>query len=186
MRNSITIHKIDEIENLYMIFGDNGGRFPHCHTFLFIEKGEITLIDPQCGRELLSQNLSSMGKSWRNIREFEERSKFSSWLYRIAINTCLDAQKKIKKHRELPFTDQYLKSQEPSIIQQDRTGNIDDELAAAIMQLSRNQRTAIILRYFHDQSIHDIAEVIGCSDATVRIHLHRAIQKLDILLTKRK
>ena len=125
-------------------------------------------------------------KSWRNIREFEERSKFSSWLYRIAINTCLDAQKKIKKHRELPFTDQYLKSQEPSIIQQDRTGNIDDELAAAIMQLSRNQRTAIILRYFHDQSIHDIAEVIGCSDATVRIHLHRAIQKLDILLTKRK
>ncbi|MFX1455811.1 MAG: MBL fold metallo-hydrolase [Promethearchaeota archaeon] len=51
-----------------MIFGDNGGRFPHCHTFLLIEGEEITLFDPQCGRELLGQELRSMGKSWRNIR----------------------------------------------------------------------------------------------------------------------
>ncbi|MFW9896042.1 MAG: MBL fold metallo-hydrolase [Candidatus Thorarchaeota archaeon] len=51
-----------------MIFGDNGGRFPHCHTFLLIEDEEITLFDPQCGRELLGQELRSMGKSWRNIR----------------------------------------------------------------------------------------------------------------------
>jgi RNA polymerase sigma-70 factor (ECF subfamily) len=125
-------------------------------------------------------------KSWRNIRDFEEKSKFSSWLYRIAINTCLDAQKKIKKKRELPVANQNLDGNESSIIQQDWTGSIDDELASALKQLSQNQRTAIILRYFHDKSVHDIAEVIDCSDATVRIHLHRAIQKLDALLNRGK
>ncbi|MFW9821730.1 MAG: MBL fold metallo-hydrolase [Candidatus Thorarchaeota archaeon] len=62
------VHQVNGIKNLYIIFGDNGGRFPHCHTFLFIEGEGITLFDPQCGRELLGQALSSMGKSWRNIR----------------------------------------------------------------------------------------------------------------------
>ncbi len=51
-----------------MIFGDNGGRFPHCHTYLLIEGEEITLFDPQCGRDLLERELNKMGKSWESIK----------------------------------------------------------------------------------------------------------------------
>jgi glyoxylase-like metal-dependent hydrolase (beta-lactamase superfamily II) len=51
-----------------MIFGDNGGRFPHCHTFLLIEGEEITLFDPQCGRDLLERELNKMSKSWKSIK----------------------------------------------------------------------------------------------------------------------
>ena len=51
-----------------MIFGDNGGRFPHCHTFLLIEGEEITIFDPQCGRDRLERELHSRGKSWKNIK----------------------------------------------------------------------------------------------------------------------
>lgn len=124
-------------------------------------------------------------KSWRNIRDFEEKSKFSSWLYRIAINTCLDAQKKRQKNRGASIVDQNLDNSELLINQPDHIETIDDELTAALNHLSQNQRTAVILRYFHDKSVHDIAEVIDCSDATVRIHLHRAIQTLDTLLNRR-
>ncbi len=51
-----------------MIFGDNKGRFPHCHTLLLIEGEEITLFDPQCGRDLLERELNNMGKSWKSIK----------------------------------------------------------------------------------------------------------------------
>ena len=51
-----------------MIFGENGGRFPHCHTFLLIEDEEITIFDPQCGRERLERALNTMDKSWNSIK----------------------------------------------------------------------------------------------------------------------
>lgn len=125
-------------------------------------------------------------KAYRNIRDFEEKSKFASWLYRITINTCLDAKKKLNRRHELPLESEDFVNKEQSAINGDQIGDIDDELAAALEQLSDNQRTAVILRYFHDKSVHDIAEVINCADATVRIHLHRAMQKLDAMLNRRK
>ena len=125
-------------------------------------------------------------KAYRNIRDFKEKSQFSSWLYRITINTCLDAQKKLNRRHELPLEIEDLVIKDQSAINGDQIGNIDDELAAALEQLSDNHRTAVILRYFHDKSIHDIAEVIDCANATVRIHLHRAMHNLDATLNKRK
>ncbi len=56
------------MENFFMIFGDNDGRFPHCHTLLWIEGEEITLFDPQCGRDRLEKELNKMSKSWKNIK----------------------------------------------------------------------------------------------------------------------
>jgi glyoxylase-like metal-dependent hydrolase (beta-lactamase superfamily II) len=67
-RNIIIIHEINGNKNLFMIFGDNNGRFPHCHTILLSEGQEITIFDPQCGRDLLEKELNSMGKTWNNIK----------------------------------------------------------------------------------------------------------------------
>ena len=125
-------------------------------------------------------------KAFKNIGDFEERSRFSSWLFRIAVNTSLDARKNQSRRRKfLSKKDVYDESVQKSA-NQDMQDGIDDTLVNALNKLSDHQQTAIIMRYFHDSSIREIAEVLDCSESTVRIHLHRAIQKLDKSLKKRK
>ncbi len=116
-------------------------------------------------------------RAFRNIRDFEEKSLFSSWLYRIAVNASIDALKSRarKKRRPLEAADDERENGTP----QNAQDLLDDEMIYAINKLSENQHTAIILRYFHQKSIHEIAEVLDCAESTVRIHLHRAIQKLQ-------
>ncbi len=51
-----------------MIFGDNNGRFPHCHSYLSINNEEITIFDPQCGISLIKNGLKILQKSWKDIK----------------------------------------------------------------------------------------------------------------------
>ncbi len=125
-------------------------------------------------------------KAFKNIGDFEEKSRFSSWLFRITVNASLDARKsKIRRRKFLIKKEVYEKNSQVSTQPEWRDG-IDDTLINALNKLSDHQQTAIILRYFHDKSVREIADVLDCSENTVRIHLHRAIQKLDKSLKKRK
>ena len=125
-------------------------------------------------------------KAFKNIGDFEEKSRFSSWLFRITVNASLDARKsKIRRRKFLIKKEVYEKNGQVSAQPEWRDG-IDDTLINALNKLSDHQQTAIILRYFHDKSVREIADVLDCSESTVRIHLHRAIQKLDKSLKKRK
>ncbi|MCK4558287.1 MAG: RNA polymerase sigma factor [Calditrichia bacterium] len=125
-------------------------------------------------------------KAFKNIGDFEEKSRFSSWLFRITVNASLDARKsKIRRRKFLIKKEVYEKNGQVSA-QPEWQDGIDDTLINALNKLSDHQQTAIILRYFHDKSVREIADVLDCSESTVRIHLHRAIQKLDKSLKKRK
>ena len=123
-------------------------------------------------------------KAFRNIRDFEEKSLFSSWLYRIAINASFDALKTRARRKKQPVE---AANQVPvDSHQKDAVIPMDDDMVNAIGKLSDNQHTAIVLRYFHNRSIHEISEVLDCAESTVRIHLHRGIQKLQKDLKREK
>ncbi len=125
-------------------------------------------------------------KAFKNIGDFEEKSRFSSWLFRITVNASLDARKsKIRRRKFLIRKEVYEENGQVSA-QPEWQNGIDDTLINALNKLSDHQQTAIILRYFHDKPVREIADVLDCSESTVRIHLHRAIQKLDKSLKKRK
>ena len=123
-------------------------------------------------------------KAFRNIRDFEEKSLFSSWLYRIAVNASFDALKMRRRQKKQPVESAIQEPVDPH--QSDGVIPMDDDMVNAIKRLSENQHTAIVLRYFHNKSIHEISEVLDCAESTVRIHLHRAIQKLQKDLKKEK
>lgn len=118
-------------------------------------------------------------KAFKNIRDFEEKAQFSSWLYRITVNACLDAQKRVHKRPEKRIESSEHESAKQRVKESSQLDSIDDTMAYALDKLSNNQRTAVILRYFHDKTIQEIAEVIDCAESTVRIHLHRAMLKLS-------
>jgi RNA polymerase sigma-70 factor (ECF subfamily) len=111
-------------------------------------------------------------KALDSIGGFEEKSAFSTWLYRITINRCLDRlrmherKKRLLERERLHNAERKEIPAEPLLIDLNRA------------DLSEAQRTAVILRYFNDLSVSEIAEILDCSEKTVRTHLYRAIKKL--------
>jgi len=113
-------------------------------------------------------------KAYDAIESFQRRSSFETWLKRIAINASKDALRK-KKRTPVKMT---LKKDIADAQDHNRSNETIDIFDKALMNLSANQKTALVLRYYHGEKINDIAEIMNINENTVRIHLHRAIEKI--------
>ena len=115
-------------------------------------------------------------KVFVKISSFEGKSKFSTWLYRVAVNTSLDEQKKSKKKTFRLFSESGVKDiiENKSVSEETQKTEIDLKTA----KLSEQQSTAVILRFYNDLKIEEIAKIMDCSDNTARTHIYRAIEKL--------
>ena len=125
-------------------------------------------------------------KAFRHINEFKEEARFSTWLYRITVNQALDTRKSLKKQRtgRSLFKERQANRRNDELPKLDL--NLDDQLIRALDRLSEQQYTAVVLRYFNDRSISEIAGVLECSESTVRTHLQRAMQKIQVELQRGK
>jgi len=115
-------------------------------------------------------------KVFVKISSFEGKSSFVTWLYRVTINTCLDELRKTKKKSFLFFSDydEVEKIEDKSFADDSKVPDIELKMD----KLSKQQRTAIILRYYNDMTIDEISQIMECADHTVRTHIYRAIEKL--------
>lgn len=98
-----------------------------------------------------------------------------TWFYRILINECLTLLRKNKKVVHLENLDNY--SDEPSLSSLE-SDNID--LYNAIDHLSPQLKTLILLRYFEDMKLEDIARITGTNLNTVKSRLYKALKILKI------
>lgn len=124
-------------------------------------------------------------KIYRSIEKFRGDAKLSSWIYRIAVNTCLkrERRKKLENWISLDFLFQDEgKFQPPS---PDKTADQQLEISEkehivqnAINQLPARQKTALILHRYENLSYQDIAAVMEISLSAVESLLHRAKDNL--------
>jgi RNA polymerase sigma-70 factor (ECF subfamily) len=101
-------------------------------------------------------------QAWRGLPRFAGRSKFTTWLYRIAVNACRDAA---RRRRRLP------KLLPPS---PDPDAAIVDRVRAALTTLRPSHRVALVLRYSLSLSYQEMADLLNWSLPRVRGTLHRA------------
>ena len=129
---------------------------------------------------------------FRNLKRFEGRSQFSTWLYRVAVNACLDARRRRRRwsHILLPWRAERQDGSVNGTVIEDipapeehgnplsnvSAGELKQDVMAALDTLSTNQRTVFQLKVFQDLSIPEIAEVTGMAEGTVKTHLFRATQ----------
>jgi len=113
------------------------------------------------------------------ITQFRGNSEFTTWLYRLVVNTCIDEQR--RRRRFLPFGDS-----DPVSRMEDRRPQekhyarleIADSVKAAIGELKPKFRLPILLKYVEDLSYEEIAQVMGCSKGTVASRLNRGHKAL--------
>lgn len=119
-------------------------------------------------------------RAWRSIGRFRGDSAFSTWLYRIAVNACLN-------HRALkrvPTQDLPEALPDPSRGAEARA--LDEDVArsvrGAIARLPEKQRATLVLKVYHDLSHEEVANVLGSSVGTVKSNLFHALGNLKRLL----
>lgn len=111
-------------------------------------------------------------KAWRSIGRFRQSSAFSTWLYRIVTNHCLNVISARRPTVELDDERDGAQSLDPAVAVQRRAEM--RELTASIAGLPPDQRAALVLREFEGLSYDEVAEVLGVSLAAVKGRIHRA------------
>jgi RNA polymerase sigma-70 factor, ECF subfamily len=118
-------------------------------------------------------------KLMTRIGQFRGDSEFSTWLYRLVINSCLDERR--KRRRFLPVVD-FDTVSNTSNQKTPETGYARREVADSVRQaiggLKPKMRLPILLKYIEGLSYEEIAEVLGCSKGTVASRLNRAHKAL--------
>ena len=118
-------------------------------------------------------------KLMTRIGQFRGDSEFTTWLYRLVVNTCLDERR--KQRRLVPLTD-FEVIGKPSQSGSQVTQYAQHETAAlvqrAIAELKPKLRLPILLKYIEGLSYEEIASVLGCSKGTVASRLNRAHKAL--------
>jgi RNA polymerase sigma-70 factor (ECF subfamily) len=130
-------------------------------------------------------------RAYRALPGFKGQAKFSSWLYRIALNLCRDW---IRRQRRAPVS-QMPEDIDVTELAADKgpVESIEDlvarrELSAivghAMKELSEEQRTAIILKEYHGMTFQEIADMQGCPLSTVKTRLYQGLTVLRRHLEK--
>ena len=124
-------------------------------------------------------------RAFRALPGFKGQAKFSSWLYRIALNLCRDW---IRRQRRAPVM-QMPEAVDPGELMAER-GPVEsiEELVArrelsaiveeAMARLPEEQRTAIILKEYHGMTFQEIADLQGCPLSTVKTRLYQVLSQL--------
>ena len=128
-------------------------------------------------------------RAWRGLARFEERSQFSTWLYRIAFN---EAQRRLSRRpapRAQPDPDRgadpiLAVPEAPELGPDAQTleREFEQALEEALDELPADWRAAVVLRDVEGLSTHDAAEIVGVREAAFKSRLHRGRMQLRTLL----
>jgi RNA polymerase sigma-70 factor (ECF subfamily) len=112
-------------------------------------------------------------RAYEHLSGFARDAKFSTWLLRVATNYALDQKRRrtarVRLQQFVPLTGYAPPADLPAIMKES-----ESQLAEMLRTLSHHQRLCLVLKVVHDMSTAEVAEILGCSEGTVRVHLHQA------------
>ncbi len=135
-----------------------------------------------------------MIKLFRNINSFGGNSKFSTWVYRVATNTCLDELKKLRRHSAYSINSEINTGEGEFLYEVEDTsptpdleverGELSDMVEKAITALNPEHRAIITLRDIQEFSYEEIANILNISEGTVKSRISRARMQLKKILER--
>jgi len=145
------------------------------------------LRDPEQAADVLQEALI---KAYKGLDQFESRSSFYTWLYRITVNLALDRRRRAKRIPSVEWDETVARSVDPRQVMPPSTDpeltsrrNEGRELGAeGIQQLPDGQREVLLLREVEGLSYEDIASTMKISKGTVMSRLHYARKKMMAFL----
>lgn len=136
-------------------------------------------------------------KLFSAIKQFRHEANFTTWLYRLVANVCLDEQRRGRRFISFDFwrredADEEVNPADWQPVRQFQEWSQEERftqaemavaIKAAVHELSPPLRIAILLKYFEDMSYAEIAHVLDCSPGTVASRMNRGHKALATRLT---
>ena len=117
---------------------------------------------------------------WRSYNRFEGKSKFSTWMYRVGLNTAITLYRKEKKRLNTqPLNDQFT-----AIAQEEYNAQVDEQMAWLYQKIKDFSEIdkALVLLYLEDKRYDEIAETLGISAGNARVKMNRIKERLKKIL----
>lgn len=117
-------------------------------------------------------------KAWNSLDNFQNRSKLSTWLHRIAVNEALDF---LRKQKRTVTADAEDRSEWMARLMADPYFDgdaVEARLQAAIATLPDVQRTVFTLRYYDEMKYGEISKILGTSEGALKASYHLAVKKI--------
>jgi RNA polymerase sigma-70 factor (ECF subfamily) len=118
-------------------------------------------------------------KAYEQLRSFDSRHKFFSWLYRIAVNEAINHVKRLRRLE--PIDGEWAsaaRNPEDALVGADLSVHVQD----ALMRLPYDYRAVLVLRHFEGCSYEEMAAIVGVAEKTVKSRLFSARRQLKELL----
>jgi len=124
-------------------------------------------------------------KAYKNLSGFEGRSRFSTWLYKIAYNTAINEVNRRKEYHSLAEEDASLQVTDDTPERAALRSAAKEAVQAAIKELPERFRVCVDLFFFYDRSFKEIEAITGIPVNTIKSHVFRAKillrEKLELL-----
>lgn len=132
----------------------------------------------------------AMLAAYRALPNFKLESKFSTWLHKIVVNTALSNRRKLKRtwqklaaiQNEYEHEEKYIETQTPESSALD--SELNTQIIRAMDKLTDTERIAFVLCHQQGFKIREAAEVMSCTDNSVKVVLFRARNKLKLQLAE--
>jgi RNA polymerase sigma factor (sigma-70 family) len=124
-------------------------------------------------------------KIYKSLSKFNGESKLSTWIYKVTFNTCLDRLRKNKRSQAVESRADFTEQEAISVLNvldSIEEGERNLVIQDCLRELPGEDGFLLTLYYFQEQSLDEIAKVIGISPNNVKIRLYRSRKKLAILL----
>lgn len=145
--------------------------------------------------DAMDLTVETFGKAFENLEKYKPDFAFSTWLFRIATNNCIDFIRKKRlnvvslnsltdqegEERQFEVRSESLNPEESSIKKQE-----NEKLKNIVEQLPARYRTLITLRYFEEQSYEEIAQQLDLPLGTVKAQLFRARDLMSNIMKRKK
>ncbi|MEA2062770.1 MAG: RNA polymerase sigma factor [Gemmatimonadota bacterium] len=154
---------IDEVVRLY-----------HRPLFSFIVR---MIGDPQEAEDIFQE---TWVRVIRHVGSFRGQSRFSTWLFQIALNQCRNAMRKLGRRQYVDIDEVSGQDENLTVGPDVDAGKIiaAERVKRMLASLPPRMREVLVLRYYHDRSEQEIAEITGKPVGTVKSRIHRATNML--------
>ena len=128
----------------------------------------------------------SLLKAYRKIGIWQPTGGFLPWLLRLTSNQSIDHLRRRKRHQHESLDEAFIPTTEGAAVEPYvqavdvavRANEIDARVRASLRVLSPTQKTVFVLRHYEGLQLSEIAEQLGCTVGSVKVHLFRALKKL--------
>jgi RNA polymerase sigma-70 factor (ECF subfamily) len=121
--------------------------------------------------EIAQEAFLQLFRKWPRVSRYDRPG---AWVRRVALRMAVKAARREQRRDSVERA-----ALEPPAGQ---AAGVDDDILQAVGRLPGAQRAAVVLFYFEDRPVVEVAHLLGCSPATAKVHLHRARMKLADLL----